>query len=153
VPARHAAVRRLDAEQRFTGFVSVSDLAQPFAQRFPNPSDAALRRNLNRLAGRYRFSVESVTYLHPYQRVPVVMLRTREPAVFAGNSQAILNSFGIKGSRPSFEGYYVEVRDDRGPFLIWSGAWRGVAYGSFYCAARIRTCPDESLGGPCPTKH
>ena len=130
---------------RLTGGLSVSDAAQPFAQRFPNLSNARLLKNLRSLSKRYRFSVESVSYLHPLQLVPVVVLHAHDAAVFAGNQRVIFNSFRIMGTRPPFEGWFVEVRDDRGPFLIWSGALRGIAMGSFWCAPRVATCPQGDM--------
>jgi len=130
---------------RFAGGVSVSDDAQPFAQRFPTPADAELRHDIATLSGRFHFRVESIAYLHPYQRVPVVILDAQKPAIFAGNQQAILNSFRVIGTQPAYEGWFIEVRDARGPFLIWSAAFRGISMGSFWCSPRISTCPQGDM--------
>ena len=131
---------------RFAGGVFVSNGAMPFAERFANPSKGTLLRHLRSLSRRFHFGVESVSFLHPLQLVPVVVLHADKPAVFAGNAQRIFNSFRfMDGSQAAFEGWFVEVRDVRGPFLIWSGALRGISMGSFYCAPRVPTCPRPDL--------
>jgi hypothetical protein len=54
--------------------IGLSDAAQPFNQRFANPTPAAIRRTLGELGSRYGFEVESLRLLRPLQLAPVVIV-------------------------------------------------------------------------------
>jgi hypothetical protein len=121
----------------FDGSVAgLSDAFEPFNQRFPNPTPAAIRWRVAALAERYDFRVVSLRLLRPLQLAPVLIVSTaRDRDEFIDDVGEIMSTLdperttgGITGL--SFEGMYFEARDADGAFVRVSNAGRGVGMGS-----------------------
>ena len=113
------------------GAAGFSDDYQPFGQRFPNPTPTAFRRRVATVARAYGLRVVSVRFLRPFQLAPIVVLEAKDRKAFSGeaaNLQALLDP--RRGQALTFEGFFLEVRDAKGPFIRLAQALRGQAMGS-----------------------
>jgi len=105
-------------------------------QRFSNLRPETFKRRLQQAAERYRFEIVSVELPRPKQLAPRVVVRTTHYVELAEATSLILRSIDPRASTGddrtgwSYEGFYLEARDERGiPFLITSNFWRGTGGG------------------------
>jgi hypothetical protein len=114
------------------GVGDVSNGAQAFGQRFPNPKSAAFRRRLASIGRRYGFKVVSLRLLRPLQYAPLIVIETRrDPRAFKEDLGAIDSL--VDPARPgdyTFEGSFIEARGARGVFAETYGGLRGTAWGA-----------------------
>ncbi|HEV2592744.1 MAG TPA: hypothetical protein VGU02_12715 [Gaiellaceae bacterium] len=113
-----------------------SDAMTPLEQRFPTPSRRAFTARAGAVGRRYGFRVLAVRWLRPLQAAPIVVVRTdRGRRSFVGDVPAIVQLLDPRASRGdrtavTFEGFYFEATDARGPFVSTSEAYRGTVEGS-----------------------
>ena len=100
--------------------------------RFHNLPPSVLEQRLAEVAKRDRFTVVSVTFLHPRQLAPLVVVRTTHYVALARATPAILGRIDPKRNNGpdttgwAYEGFYFEAQDERGiPFLITQNFMRG----------------------------
>jgi hypothetical protein len=113
-----------------------SDSANPFEQRFPNPSAPAYRQRVKLVARRYGFQIVSLRLLHPLQIAPLLVVRTDRPRrQFVADIPTILSALGRHNGRAAtFEGFYFEARDSDGPFVRTENVHRGSIEGAQWSA-------------------
>lgn len=113
----------------------VSDAANALGQRFPNPSHAAFVARAAAVGRRYGFSVVRVRWLTPRQAAPIVVVRTdRARKAFVGDVGEIVQLLDPRQSSRTrtavtFEGFYFEGTDAKGPFVSTFDAYRGTNEG------------------------
>jgi hypothetical protein len=113
----------------------VSDPVFALGQRFPNPKPAAFRARVAAIGRRFGFEVASLRLLRPLGYVPMLVVSTdRDRKKFVHDVPAIVallnpTSPAAKSVATTFEGYFFEARDAKGPFVRVDGAQRGVATG------------------------
>jgi hypothetical protein len=115
-----------------------SDSVSPFEQRFPNPSAAAYRRRVRLVARRYGFRIAELRLLHPLQIAPLLVVRTDRPRrQFIADIPAILAALDPRnGQAATFEGFYFEAQDGKGPFVRTENVYRGEIEGGQWSADR-----------------
>jgi hypothetical protein len=137
----------------------VADQNYALEQRFPNPTAQAFRRRVQLVGKRYGFRVASLRLLRPRQLAPLVVVQTdRNRKAFVADVPAILALLDPTTSGPgatalSFEGFFFEARDAKGPFVRTENVYRGEVEGGEWSWSRC-VYPfqhSEPLGGkPCP---
>ncbi|HEY7148441.1 MAG TPA: hypothetical protein VH420_03260 [Gaiellaceae bacterium] len=111
-----------------------------FNQRFPNPSRARFRARLAAAAKRYGFRPVSARLLRPRELAPIVVVETdRDRKEFIEDVPEIRNlldpqSHSKHHTAVTFEGLFLEARDERGPFVMISEVYRGHVAGSQWSA-------------------
>jgi hypothetical protein len=102
------------------------------AQRFDNPSSAALRQRLREDARRYHFRIVSLELLRPRQLAPKIVVQTRDYVALARGAYWILKRIDPRRRVPDdrkgwrYEGFYFEAQDERGiPFFATYTFMRG----------------------------
>jgi hypothetical protein len=115
-----------------------SESVFPFEQRFPNPSAATYRRRVRLVARRYGFRIATLRLLHPFQVAPLLIVRTDRPRrQFTADIPAILSALDPQnGEAATFEGFYFEARDGKGPFVRTEQVSRGTLEGGQWAADR-----------------
>jgi hypothetical protein len=104
-------------------------------QRFPNPSPEAFRRRVDTIGRRFGFHVVSLRLLRPRQIAPLLVVETsRDRKGFVHDVPAIMSSLdptnaGADLNATTFEGFLLEARDARGPFVRVENVNRGEAGG------------------------
>jgi hypothetical protein len=113
----------------------VSDATYPFGQRFPAPSRAAFAARAKLVGQRYGFRVVSIRWLRPLQPAPIVVVQTdRKRTSFVADVQAIEQLLDPRQTAyhrtaVTFEGFFFEARDAKGPFAATFGNVRGTLSG------------------------
>lgn len=113
----------------------VSDALEPFGQRFPSPTRTAFSARAHAVGRRFGYSVVSIRWLRPRQAAPIVVVRTaRRRKAFVGEMPKIVQLLDPRrstGSRTAatFEGFYFEAVDGKGPFASVDNAYRGTVMG------------------------
>jgi hypothetical protein len=137
----------------------VADRNYALEQRFPNPTAQAFRRRVQLVGKRYGFRVESLRLLRPQQLAPLLVVQTdRNRKDFVADVPAILALLDPTTSGPgatalTFEGFFFEARDAKGPFVRTENVYRGEVEGGQWswsrCAYPFQH--SEPLGAkPCP---
>ncbi|MFL5955380.1 MAG: hypothetical protein ACJ76I_14855 [Gaiellaceae bacterium] len=117
------------------GIKGVSDRAQPFGQRFPNPTPAAFRTRVDAIGRRYGFDVVSLRLLRPLQIAPLLVVKTsRDRKAFVADVPAIMHlldpiASGGGSTAVTFEGFLLEADDGDGPFVRVDNLYRGQVEG------------------------
>jgi hypothetical protein len=117
------------------GPIGVSDRAQPFGQRFPNPAPAAFRARVDAVGRRYGFDVVSLRLLRPLQIAPLLVVKTnRDRKSFVADVPAIMRlldpvASGGGSTAVTFEGFLLEAGDGDGPFVRVENLYRGQVEG------------------------
>jgi hypothetical protein len=137
----------------------VADQSYALEQRFPNPTAQVFRRRVQLVAKRYGFRVASLRLLRPRQLAPLLVVETdRNRKAFVADVQAILalldpTTSGHGATALTFEGFFFEARDAKGPFVRTENVYRGEVEGGEWswsrCAYPFQH--SEPLGAkPCP---
>jgi hypothetical protein len=141
------------------GGIGVSDRAQALEQRFPNPSASAFRRRVRLIGRRYGFTAVELRLLRPRQLAPLLVVRTARPrAAFVRDVPAIMSlldpsSTSGGGTAVTFEGFFLEADDARGPFVRVENVHRGETEGGEWSWNPCFTpyAHSEPFGSkPCP---
>ena len=132
-----------------------SDDYQPFGQRFPNPTPAAFRRRVGTVARAYGLRIVSVRFLRPFQLAPIIVLEAKDRKAFSGEAAKVDDLLDPRrGQALTFEGFFLEVRDAKGPFMRLAQALRGQAMGSQWtwdpCYYPYATLGRPLHAKPCP---
>jgi len=113
----------------------VSDRTFALGQRFPNPKPAVFRARVAAIGRRYGFEVSSLRLLRPLGYAPLLVVSTgRDRKKFVHDVPAIVallnpTSATAKHVASTFEGFFLEARDAKGPFVRVDGAERGIGMG------------------------
>ena len=113
----------------------VSDHGQALGQRFPNPTVAAFRARAAAVGRRYGFRIGSLRLLHPLQLAPLLIVKTsRDRKAFVHDVPAIMRLLDpIRSTRGraavTFDGFFFEADDSRGPFVRVENVYRGETMG------------------------
>jgi hypothetical protein len=113
----------------------VSDAGEALNQRFPNPSPQGFRARVAAVGERYGFHAFSIRLLRPRELAPIVLVRTdRDRKAFIRDVSAIMNlldprSLSKHGVAESFEGFFFEAQDGKGPFVRVDDVYRGEVMG------------------------
>jgi hypothetical protein len=139
--------------------MGVSDRTFALGQRFPNPAPAAFRARVAAVGVRYGFRAESLRLLRPRGYAPLLVVSTdRDRKEFVHDVPAIvslLNPTASAGARTAFtfEGFFLEARDAKGPFVRVESVQRGEAEGGEWSWDRcVYPYPHSMPVGaqPCP---
>jgi hypothetical protein len=120
----------------------MSTTEDAFNQRFPNPSPAKFRARVAAVGKLYDFRPVSIRLLRPRQLAPLVVLETdRDRKEFIADVAAIMKlldpqSFSKHQVAMTFEGFFLEARDRRGPFVRVDDVYRGDVGGGQWSAER-----------------
>ena len=79
-------------------------------------SGAAIRHSVERVASAFGLSVDSVTVFRALGAAPAVVLTAPDISTVASKFGSLENAFF--GSRPRYEGYYLEIRGENGKTYI-----------------------------------
>jgi hypothetical protein len=137
----------------------VADHSYALEQWFPNPTAHAFRRRVQLVAQRYGFRVASLRLLRPRQFAPLLVILTdRNRKDFVADVPAILalldpTTSGRGATALTFEGFFFEARDAKGPFVRTENVYRGEVEGGEWswsrCAYPFQH--SEPVGAkPCP---
>jgi hypothetical protein len=135
----------------------VADQSYALEQRFPNPTAQAFRRRVQLVAKRYGFRIESLRLLRPQQLAPLLVAQTdRNRKDFVADVQAILGlldptTSGHGATALTFEGFFFEARDAKGPFVRTENVYRGEVEGGEWSWSRC-AYPFPHLGSPVGAK-
>ena len=141
------------------GGIGLSDRTQALEQRFPNPSPAAFTLRAARIARRYGFRIQELRLLRPRQLAPLLVVRTdRDRKAFVHDIPAIMRLLdptanGSRTTAVTFEGFFFEAVDARGPFAAVDDIYRGQTGGGQWSWSRcVYPYPhSEPFGAkPCP---
>jgi hypothetical protein len=141
------------------GGIGLSDRSQAFEQRFPNPSPAVFRRRAVLVGRRYGFTVQELRLLRPRQLAPLLIVRTdRDRKAFVRDVPAIMKLLDPTSNGPgktaiTFEGFFFDAEDARGPFVRVDNHYRGETEGGQWSWNRCvyPYVHSEPFGGkPCP---
>jgi len=144
------------------GGTHVSDRMFALGQRFPNPRPQAFRAAVAAAGRRYSFRVLELRLLRPRQLAPLLRVETsRDRRQFVADVPeiiALLNPTRSAGDNTAvtFEGFFFETGDARGPFVRTSSVRRGQVMGSQWswnrCVYPYRH--SQPVGAPpCPRTH
>jgi hypothetical protein len=117
------------------GGTQVSDRMNALGQRFPNPQPQAFRAAVAAAGRRYGFRVLELRLLRPRQLAPLLRVETnRDRRQFVSDVPEIIELLNPSRSAVSetavtFEGFFFEARDTRGPFVRTSSVRRGQVMG------------------------
>jgi hypothetical protein len=137
----------------------VYDRTFAFGQRFPNPKPRAFRTRVAAVGRRYGFEVASLRLLRPLDDAPLLVVSThRDRKQFVQDVPAIMRLLNPtvdvgKKSASTFEGFFFEARDAKGPFVRVEGVSRGEAMGGEWSWDRCvyPYAHSEPVGAPpCP---
>ena len=137
----------------------VADQNYALEQRFPNPTARAFRRRVELVAKRYGFRVASLRLLRPRQVAPLLVVQTdRSRKDFVADVPAILalldaTTGGHGAAALTFEGFFFEARDAKGPFVRTENVYRGEVEGGEWSWSRcVYPFPhsEPALAKPCP---
>jgi hypothetical protein len=137
----------------------VADQSYALEQRFPNPTAQTFRRRVQLVAKRYGFRIASLRLLRPRQFAPLLVVRTdRNRKDLIADVPAILalldpTTSGHGATALTFEGFFFEARDAKGPFVRTENVYRGEVEGGEWswsrCAYPFQH--SEPVGAkPCP---
>jgi hypothetical protein len=139
--------------------MGVSDSVQALEQRFPNPAPASFRRRVAAIGRRYGFSVASLRLLRPSGIAPLLVVTTaRDRTAFVHDVPAVMalltpTSSSGRETASTFEGFLLEARDGKGPFVRVESARRGITMGGEWSWNRC-VYPYARFGSPrdrpCP---
>jgi hypothetical protein len=141
------------------GGIGLSDNTQALEQHFANPSPAAFRARVRLVGRRYGFTVEELRLLRPRQLAPLLVVRTRrDRTAFVHDIPKIMTlldptSNGTGTSAITFEGFFLEAVDARGPFVRVENVRRGETEGGQWSWSRCVSpyAHSELVGAkPCP---
>jgi hypothetical protein len=120
----------------------MSDGSAAWNQRFPNPSPGEFRARVALVGKRYGFRATSVRFLRPRELAPIVIVKTdRDRKKFVADVAAIVDLLdprsrsGHQGAI-TFEGFFFEARDAKGPFVRVYNVYRGEIMGGQWSADR-----------------
>jgi hypothetical protein len=137
----------------------VSDAGEALNQRFPNPSPQAFGMRVAAVGKHYGFHALSIRLLRPRQLAPIVIVRTdRDRKAFVQDVPAVMGLLDPRSSSKNrgavtFEGFFFEARDARGPFVRVDNVYRGEVMGGQWSWNRCAYpyVHSEPLGAkPCP---
>lgn len=127
---------------------SFSARGAALGQRFPNPSAREFRARVELVGRRYGFRVISLRLLRPRQFAPLLVVRTsRERKAFNRDVleiMALLNP-GVADGSKTFEGFFFEALDARGPFVRTYGLARGQIRGDWWSTVDVDPCGPHSM--------
>jgi hypothetical protein len=138
----------------------VSERTFALGQRFPNPKPAVFRLRVAAVGRRYGFEVSSLRLLRPLGYAPLLVVSTkRERTAFVHDVPTIMSLLNPiasagKNSAFTFEGFFFEARDAKGPFVRVDGVNRGEAMGGEWSWNRCvyPYAHSEAVGArPCPS--
>jgi hypothetical protein len=135
----------------------VADQSYALEQRFPNPTAQVFRRRVQLVAKRYGFRVASLRLLRPRQLAPLLVVETdRNRKAFVADVQAILalldpTTSGHGATALTFEGFFFEARDAKGPFVRTENVYRGEVEGGEWSWSRC-VYPFPHFGSPVGSK-
>jgi len=109
----------------------LSNSSDALEQHFPEPTPMQFLRRLALVGKRYHFSVASVTFLRPLQVAPIVVVRTSRPrTAFVKDVVPIMQLLDPRnGQAVTFEGFFFEATDGKGPFATVFDVYRGEVMG------------------------
>jgi hypothetical protein len=117
------------------GGIGVSDNTQALEQRFPSPSPATFRNRVRLVGRRYGFHVRELRLLRARQVAPLLVVQTdRDRKEFVHDVPAIMGLLDPTSTGPgrtavTFEGFFLEARDDHGAFVRVENVYRGETEG------------------------
>jgi hypothetical protein len=141
------------------GGIGLSDRTQALEERFPNPSPAAFRRRVELVGRRYGFTVVELRLLRARQLAPLLVVRTqRDRTTFVNDIARIMKLLDPTSRGPgptaiTFEGFFLEADDARGPFVRVENVYRGETEGGQWSWNRCvyPYAHSELVGAkPCP---
>jgi hypothetical protein len=139
----------------------VGDPTFALGQRFPNPKPRAFRARVAAVGRRYGFEVVSLRLLRPLDYAPLLVVSTdRDRKEFVHDVPEIMRllnptSPGVRNTAITFEGFFLEARDGRGPFVRVESVERGEAMGGQWSWDRcVYPYPhSEAVSAPpCPAE-
>jgi hypothetical protein len=144
--------------------IGVSDRIYALEQHFPNPSPTAFRERVGLIGRRYGFRVVALRLLHPRQLAPLLVVETeRDRKSFVADLPAIMallnaTSSSAQQTALTFEGFFLEARDAKGPFVRLENVNRGEVEGGQWSwdrsSIRTRTLnPSEPSHAPDDPHH
>jgi len=113
----------------------VSDALNPLGQRFPSPPRGVFMARARAVGRAFGFDVVSVRWLRARQAAPIVVVRTeRKRKAFVADVEKIVQLLDPRksvGNRTAttFEGFYFEALDAKGPFTSVENVYRGEVMG------------------------
>lgn len=137
----------------------VSDRTFALGQRFPNPKPRAFRALVGAVGRQYGFHVVSLRLLRPLGYAPFLVVSTgRDRKQFVQDVPAIMSllnptSDAVKQRAFTFEGFFFEARDAKGPFVRVEGVVRGEQMGGQWAWERCADPYPHSQpvsAPPCP---
>jgi len=137
----------------------VSDAGEALNQRFPNPSPQAFRTRVAAVGKRYGFHAVSIRLLRPRQLAPIVVVRTdRDRKAFVQDVPTIMRLLDPRSSSKNrgavtFEGFFFQAQDVKGPFVRVDNVYRGEVMGGQWSWNRCiyPYVHSEPVGAkPCP---
>jgi len=137
--------------------IRVADQSFALEQRFPNPPAQAFRRRVQLVGKRYGFRVASLRLPRPRQLAPLLVVQTdRNRKDFVADVQAILalldpTTSGHGATALTFEGFFFEARDAKGPFVRTENVYRGEVEGGEWSWSRC-AYPFPHFGSPVGAK-
>jgi hypothetical protein len=138
----------------------VSDRTFALGQRFPNPKPRAFRARVASVGRRFGFEMVSLRLLRPLDYAPLLVVSTdRDRKEFVHDVpkiMALLNPTSSAGQNTAvtFEGFFFEARDEKGPFVSVENVERGEAMGGQWSWDRcVYPYPHSEPSGapPCPS--
>jgi hypothetical protein len=141
------------------GGIGLSDNTQALEQHFPNPSPAAFRRRVQLVGRRYGFTIEKLLLLQPRQLAPLLVVHTRRNrTAFVHDIPMIMKlldptSIGHGQTAITFEGFFLEAADARGPFVRVDNVHRGETEGGQWSWNRCvypYAHSEPIMAKPCP---
>jgi hypothetical protein len=145
---------------RATGYSGAFQAMFALLPRFPNLKPSVFRRRVELVGRRYGFRVRSLRLLRPREIAPLLVVETdRDRKAFAYDVRAIMallnpsSSYG-KETALTFEAFFLEARDEKGPFVrvenirrAWieggQWSWNPCVYPVGYFGPRpgVKPCP------------
>lgn len=117
-------------------------------EKFANLAATELRRRVGLMSRRYGFQTLRIEIHHPRQAAPLVVIEARDRSALAAATPAILKFIDPKAPTGddrtgwAFEGFFFEVRDQKGvPFIAVFNWWRGPHAGGGQWASRPNLLP------------
>jgi hypothetical protein len=111
-------------------------------QRFPNPSAHDFRARVALVGKRYGFHALSIRFLRPRELAPIVVVETnRDRKKFVADVAAMVDLLDPRSSSGhqsaiTFEGFFFEARDAKGPFVRVDNVYRGDVMGGQWSSDR-----------------
>jgi hypothetical protein len=105
-----------------TGGAGIGDIVRGQQFAAAHDSDITIKRSVERVASMFGLSVESVTIFRPLGAAPAVVLTAPDISTVASKFRTLEDA--LFGSRPRYEGYYLEIRGNNGkPYVERSASY------------------------------